>query len=147
METINEILSIITLPDILKTILQWLVGLVLIDGLLQKLTKKKFSLEIFVKFVLEALREGVKLREDIQPLNINRTVKKLFSYLLCGAWGYGCLIFSALLISSIVMLVLRKNDLTFDKVILVWGIILMYGWAARFAYVETRIAFKNAKSI
>ncbi|WP_224992128.1 hypothetical protein [Acinetobacter pittii] len=147
METIKEILAIVTLPDILKTILQWLVGLVLIDGLLQKLTKKKFSLEIFVKFVLEALREGVRLREDIQPLNINRSIKKFFSYFICGVWAYGCLIFIALLISSIIMFVLRKNDLTFDKVALVWGVILMYGWAARFAYVETRIAFKNAKSI
>ncbi|MDC4638823.1 hypothetical protein [Acinetobacter baumannii] len=147
METIKEILTLVTLPDILRMILEWLVGLVLIDSLLQKLTKKKFSLEIFLKFVLEALREGVKLREGIQPLNINRRVKKLFSYFICGVWAYGCLIFIAFLISSIIMFVLRKNDITIEKVVLVWGIILMYGWAARFAYVETRIALKNAKSI
>lgn len=147
MDLIKEVLAIVTLPPSLVIILKWLVGMLLIDRALEKLTKSKLSLEKIVKVALVEVRNSLQLRDGIQPLKINRKIKKFFSYGLCGAWGYGCLVFSALLISSFLMLLLRKNTLTLDKTLLAWGIIIIFGWAARFAYVETRIAFKNAKSI
>ncbi|MDC4608111.1 hypothetical protein NQ788_06555 [Acinetobacter baumannii] len=154
MDLIKDIFSIITIPASLMSILNWLAGLsailVLIifnDQLVQKLTKNRLSLEKTVKGFLIGMRETVQLREGVQPWTFNRKIKKVGAYAFCAALAYGCIIFSALSISSVLMFILKKNVLTLDKAALAWGIILIFGWAARFAYVETRLAFKNAKSI
>ncbi|WP_111848290.1 hypothetical protein [Acinetobacter baumannii] len=147
MNVIELVLDLVSLPPTLLFILKWLVGLVLIDRLLEKLTKNKLSLEKIVKVVLVEVRNSLQLPTDLQPWTFSRKIKKLSSYTFCVAMGYMCIVFSALLISSLLMFILKKNALSFDKAILAWGIIFIFGWASRFAYIETRVAFKNAKSI
>jgi len=154
MDLIKDIFSIITIPSSLMSILNYLAGLSAIlvltifnDQLIQKLTKKRFSLEKIVKGFLAGVSNTVQLQEGIEPWAANRKLKKFRTYLFGGALGYGCIVFSVLFIISLLMFVLRKNPLPFDQAFQVWMIILTFGWAARFAYVEARLAFRNAKSI
>ncbi|MDV7430203.1 hypothetical protein R4470_13295 [Acinetobacter baumannii] len=154
MDLIKDIFSIVTIPASLMSILNYLAGLSAIlvltifnDQLIQKLTKNRFSLEKIVKGLLIGVCDTVKLREGIEPWTFNRKIKKIGAYAFCGALGYGCIVFSTLSMSSVLMFILKKNVLTLDKTLLAWGIILIFGWAARFAYIEMRVAFKNAKSI
>lgn len=148
MNVTELVLDLVTLPPTLLFILKWLVGLVLIDRLLEKLTKNKLSLEKIVKVVLVEVRNSLQLPPNLQPLAFNnRKIKKLISYTLGCSMAYMCIVFFALLISSLLMFILKKNALTFDKTLFVSIIILLYGWASRFAYIEARLAFKNAKSI
>ncbi|MDE4038305.1 hypothetical protein [Acinetobacter pittii] len=147
MDYIKLVLDLVSLPPSLTLILKWLVGLVLIDRLLEMLTKNKFSLEKIVKGTLIGVCKNLQHREGVEPLKINRKIRKFFAYTFCGSMGYGCVVFSALLIWSLVMMILTKGTLPLDKEFKVWGIILILGLCARFAYVETRAAYKNAKSI
>ena len=147
MDYIKLVLDLVSLPPSLTLILKWLVGLVLIDRLLEMLTKNKFSLEKIVKGTLIGVCKNLQLRDGIEPLKIKREIKKFFAYIFCGLMAYGCIIFLALLIWSLVMMILTKDTLPLDKEFKVWGIILMLGLCARFAYIETRVAYKNAKSI
>lgn len=154
MDLIKDIFSIITIPASLMSILNWLAGLSAIlvltifnDQLVQKITKNRLSLEKIVKGFLAGIRDTVQLREGVEPWTFNRKIKKVGAYAFCGALSYGCAVFSALSMSSVFLFILKKNVLTLDKTLLALAIILIFTWAARFAYVETRIAFKNAKSI
>ncbi|MBN6524805.1 MULTISPECIES: hypothetical protein [Acinetobacter calcoaceticus/baumannii complex] len=154
MSFLKEILPFVTIPTSLAPVMDWLVALSIILSLmvyinehLKKLTENKLSFEKIVKGVLIGVRTSVQLQEGIEPWTTNRKIKKVGAYAFCAALGYGCIIFSALSISSVLMFILKKNVLTLDKAALAWGIILIFTWAARFAYVETRLAFKNAKSI
>lgn len=148
MELTKLVLDLVSLPPTLLFILKWLVGLVLIDRLLEKLTKNKLSLEKIVKVVLVEVRNSLQLPQNLQPWTFNnRKIKKLLSYTLGCSMAYMCIVFFTLLIIYLLMFILRKNALTFDKTLFVSIIILLYGWASRFAYIEARLAFKNAKSI
>ncbi|MDS7932168.1 hypothetical protein RMB03_01125 [Acinetobacter sp. V91_7] len=148
MNVIELVLDLVSLPPTLLFILKWLVGLVLIDRLLEKLTKNKLSLEKIVKVVLVEVRNSLRLPPNLQPWSFNnRKIKKLLSYTLCCSMAYMCIVFFTLLIIYLLMFILRKNAITFDKMLFVSIIILLYGWASRFAYIEMRVAFKNAKSI
>lgn len=148
MDYIKLVLDLVSLPPTLLFILKWLVGLVLIDRLLEKLTKNKLSLEKIVKVVLIEVRNSLQLPPNLQPWTFNnRKIKKLLSYTFGCSMAYMCIVFFTLLIIYLLMFILRKNALTFDKTLLVSIIIFLYGWASRFAYIEARLAFKNAKSM
>ncbi|CAA0235154.1 hypothetical protein ABKPCSM17A_02308 [Acinetobacter baumannii] len=154
MNFLKEILHLVTIPTSVMPLINWLFALAVILTLimvnnerLQKLTEGKLSIEKIVKGFLNGVRDSVQLKEGIEPWAFNRKIRKVGAYTICGALGYGCIIFSALSISSVLMFILKKNVLTLDKAALAWGIILIFGWAARFAYVEARLAFKNAKAI
>lgn len=154
MNILEEALHIVTLPTSAVPVINWLFALAVILTLaiinnerLQKLTKNKLSIEKIVKDVLKGVFKSMQLREGIEPWPFNRKIKKFCAYLFGGALTYGCIVFSVLFIISLLMFVLRKNPLPFEQALQVWMIILTFGWAARFAYVEARLAFKNAKSI
>ncbi|CAI4202392.1 hypothetical protein MWMV10_MWMV10_03066 [Acinetobacter baumannii] len=59
---------------------------------------------------------------------------------------YGYIVFSVLFIISLLMFVLRKNLFSIDQVFKA-GDNYNFGWVARCAYVEARLAFRNAKSM
>lgn len=154
MSFLKEILPFVTVPTSVVPVMDWLVALSIILALLvysnerlQKLTENKLSFEKIVKGILIGVRTSVQLHEGIEPWTTNRKIKKVGAYAFCAALAYGCIIFSVLSISSVLMFILKKNVLTLDKAALAWAIILIFSWAARFAYVETRLAFKNAKAI
>ncbi|EXS30148.1 hypothetical protein J690_0743 [Acinetobacter sp. 742879] len=154
MSFLKEILPFVTIPTSVVPVMDWLVALSIILALLvysnerlQKLTENKLSFEKIIKGILSGVRTSVQLRDGIEPWTINRKIKKVGAYAVGAALVYGCLIFSALSVSSVLMFILKKNVLTLDKTFLALGIILIFTWAARFAYIEARLAFKNAKSI
>ncbi|MFP0709993.1 hypothetical protein ACLDYB_06780 [Acinetobacter baumannii] len=154
MNILKEILPLVTIPSSLVPVINWLVALSVILALLvyinehlKKLTENELSFEKIVKGILSGVRTSVQLHEGVEPWTTNRKIKKVGAYAFCGALGYGCIVFSALSMSSVLMFILKKNVLTIDKTLLAWGIMLIFGWAARFAYVEARLAFRNAKSM
>lgn len=154
MNFLKEILHLVTIPTSVMPLINWLFALSVVLALtvdnnerLQKLTEGKLSIEKIIKGVLNGVRDSVQLQEGIEPWRFNRKIKKVGAYAFCAALAYGCIVFSVLSISSVLMFILKKNVLTLDKTLLAWAIILIFSWAARFAYVETRLAFKNAKAI
>ncbi len=147
MDYVKLVLDLVSLPPSLALILKWLVGFALIDQLLRMLTTNKLSLEKIVKSAFIGLCKNLQHREGVEPFKFNRKIKKFFAYTACGTFAYGCVFFSTLLILSLVMMILTKAILPFDKTFEVLGIILIFGLCARFAYIEMRVAYKNAKSI
>ncbi|WP_213032624.1 hypothetical protein, partial [Acinetobacter sp. DSM 11652] len=151
---LEVIWGIVKIPSVILEILGWTGGilailsvLVQIDKNLKALTENKVSLMKIGKGTITTIFNSVNHRNGSRPLPVGPRIRKSFSYLLCIAWGYGCILFSALFISSILMFVLRNNSLPIMQALTALGIILVFGWCAKFAFIETQVAFNEAKSI
>lgn len=154
MEVIKVMSGLVTIPPEISNILGWMVGflailvvLVSIDKTLKELTEKKITFIKIIKWIVTAICDGIKHRNGSIPLPISRRLKKVLSYLQCIAWGYGCTVFSALFISSILMFALRNNSLSVLQTFAGLGIILILGWCSKFAFIETQVSFNEARAI
>jgi len=154
MEFLKEFIDQVTIPAFCLDILGWLIGILLIltamigiDQALQKLTKKHISFASILKFILMSLKESIRLPSEVQPINLHRNIRKFFSYLIVGAWGYGVVIFLIFFTLLTCLLILKGQNLPIEKSILAVGMIFMCGWASKFAYIEMRVALIKTKSI
>ncbi|MCU4413710.1 hypothetical protein KTH71_06590 [Acinetobacter sp. WU_MDCI_Axc73] len=93
MNILKEIFPFITIPASLMPTINLLAGLSVIliliiinDKLLQKLTKNRLSLEKIVRVGLVEVNKSLQLREEIQPLKINRKIKKFFHTHSAAQW-------------------------------------------------------------
>lgn len=162
MEFLNKLLEkdLIIIPDFSPVIngylASFLISLFLLIAIDQAFIKfkKGFICKIIValvkkhvKSMLKELHNSVSLRDGIQPIKWHKNIRKLFSYLECGAWFYGFLIFLTLSGISILMFAMKSHELSIDRTFLAVGLIIVLSWAARFAYIETRVTYVKAKRI
>lgn len=151
---IEIIFGMVKIPTIILDALGWMVGilcvfvvLIAIDKALKVLTQNKISFLKIIDGSVTAIRNSVNHRNGSRPLPLNSTVRKIWSYFECVAWGYGCLVFSALFISSVLMFILRSNSIPILQILGGLGIILGLAWATKFAFIETQVAFNKARSV